>query len=68
MASKIFTDTFSKGKGCNAVLESKAFKTAKTDVQDGVKLLVNQYHTLKTNGMENAKSLLSEYTSSLKFM
>lgn len=66
LASKIFIDTFSKEKGCNAVLESSAFKTAKTDVQDGVKLLVNQYHTLKTNGAENAKNLFNTVVKSFR--
>lgn len=65
-ASKIFADTFSKEKGYRSVLDSDAFKAAKTDVQDGVKLLVNQYHTLKTNGAENAKNLVNGLVKSFR--
>ena len=54
-ASQIFADTFEKNNDPEKVFKSKAFKKANFEVQDDVRLLANQYNTLKNNGFENAK-------------
>ena len=65
-ASKIFVDTFVPNQECEQILESKAFKSAKQTVKDDVKLLVDQYNLLKSNGEKNAKIMFDTAVKGLR--
>jgi len=65
-ASRLFVDQFSKNKECEQILDTKAFKSAKKNVQEGVKLLVDQYSLLKANSEKNAKIIFDSAIKGLR--
>ena len=65
-ASKIFSENFDAAKKPSSIFKTDAYKKADDEVKIGVQTLVEQYHTIKSNGKQLIKTGMDNMVKSFR--